>query len=68
MAITSWVSLMAIVKLSSPQQKKKPASSASLKQKILASFLVRLNPTFGGAQEIRTPHLFHAMEALYQMS
>ena len=22
----------------------------------------------GGAQEIRTPHLFHAMEALYQMS
>ena len=29
---------------------------------------ISMTTTFGGAQEIRTPHLFHAMEALYQMS
>ena len=29
---------------------------------------MRLSIKNGGAQEIRTPHLFHAMEALYQMS
>ncbi len=30
-----------------------------------ATFWRKVN---GGVQEIRTPHLFHAMEALYQMS
>ena len=60
---------MAIMKtVVTSTKRKKPASLTGLKQKNMASFLVRLNPTFGGAQEIRTPHLFHAMEALYQMS
>ncbi len=34
----------------------------------LAIYELSMTNSLGGPQEARTPHLFHAMEALYQMS